>query len=460
MNRSIPLWIAVWLFLVIFLFFVFFTFAFGWALKANLRGTEPAGIWGEAAVEIAYFPSTAQSVLVELFNYASGTYRDNSLRVEREEDDDYSEFVPVPVASGVDVKGLLMRIDREKMIDGWRLLVGAFAVDGEIENAVVLLSPDLEAVKVWILDEVPIGDLEPRPKHRKFVHGLSVLRDGSLIFTFDGSISLQRIDACGKRQWAIGGEYHHAVTLDDTGETVWTFDSEDTIVQVAVEDGSILRRFSMDDVIASNPMIDILEISRQHSSDLGENTRNTKGIWTKNTFHLNDVDPLPAAIADRFGDFDTGDLAVSARNLNLVFVVDPDTLEVKWWRSGAMQRQHDPDWLPNGEIMVLNNRMSRDFSEIISIDPETFERTTLFDGRKNDFYTRIRGKLQRTADGTLVVTSSQQGRAFEVNRDGDVVFEIVNTKPGSDTVNYAISEMMWLPLDHFDIGDWVCAQDG
>ena len=59
--------------------------------------------------------------------------------------------------------------------------------------------------------------------------------------------------------------------------------------------------------------------------------------------------------------------------------------------------------------------------------------------------------------GALVVTSPQQGRAFEVNRNGDVVLEIVNVKPESDTTNYVISEMKWLPLNSFDLGNSECA---
>jgi hypothetical protein len=359
------------------------------------------------------------------------------------------------IAQGLDVQGLLVRADTALAARGWRLLVGAFMIDGELENAALMISPDLEVAKVWVLDEVAVDGEEPRPRHRKLIHGVEILADASLIYAFDGGISLQRVSRCGERLWSIGRDFHHAVTLDTTGDGVWTLGLAG-LARISVDDGSIIQQISMEDIISSNPMIDILEVRRRHAPDHVGHSRNTKGTWLNDAFHLNDVDPLPAAIVDRFDGFDAGDLLVSARSLNLVFVLNPTTLKVKWWRAGLTQRQHDPDWLSNGEIMVFNNRTSRDFSEIVSIDPDTLQRTTLFDGRDNDFYTRIRGKAQRLEDGTLVVASPQQGRAFEVTPDGQVVLEIINAKPGSETTNFVISEMKWISLNSFNLDAKEC----
>lgn len=82
--------------------------------------------------------------------------------------------------------------------------------------------------------------------------------------------------------------------------------------------------------------------------------------------------------------------------------------------------------------------MSRDSSEIVAIDPVTYERRVLLDGRRNGFYSRIRGKQQMLDNGSLVVTSPQQGRAFEIDAVGKTALEIANLKPGSDTDNYVL----------------------
>ena len=455
MQRHIPLWI----FLLCALLWAISTVVFGWIVHSTLTGIDGFR-WnrtvGELAVEVAAFPATANSVLSEITQHATGNYKDQAIRIARDTDIDYSEFIPVPMSDGIDVDGLFMWSKPAKMAYGWRVLVGAFSIDGEIENSALLISPDLEIVKKWILNETAVGDVIPKPKHRKFVHGLEILDDGSLIFTFDGSISLQRFDSCGDQQWSAGGEYHHAVTLDETKKSVWTFSGYETIAQVSVNDGKVLTEFSMDEVIANNPTLDLLEIRRKHSNDLGINSRDTEGVWLYDKFHFNDVDPLPSGLADVYPQFNRGDLLVSARSLNLIFVLDPTTLEIKWWRVGFVQRQHDPDWTGNGEIIVLNNRMSRDYSEIISINPQTFEKKTILDGRATNFYTRIRGKQQLLKNGNLIITSSQQGRAFEVNKDGEIAFDIVNQKPDSDDTNYAVSELKWFPPQQFDTGTWKC----
>lgn len=93
-----------------------------------------------------------------------------------------------------------------------------------------------------------------------------------------------------------------------------------------------------------------------------------------------------------------------------------------------------------GDLLVS----ARSLNLVFALDPDTFERTTIFDGRQNGFYTWIRSKEQMLDSGAVVVTRPQQGRAFEVSGDGDIVFEIVNQKPDSETTNDVISEMRCL----------------
>lgn len=450
LDRSVPLW----LFLLTLLLLLMFMVVFGWAVSSTRSGSDRTGAFGRAAVMVASLPTYTRLSFLELEGHFSGKFQDRNSDVPRDPGLDLSAFKAVDTAQGIGVEGLRVRTGPGEPAPGWRVLVGAFRIDGEVEHAALLLSPDLQVVRRWILNEIPVGDLKPLPPHRVFVHGFEILADGSVIFAFDEGVSLQKFDACGRRDWITAGLYHHAVTLDDSAETVWTLEDRGPkagFAQVRVQDGALLRRIPVTDVIAANQMTDVLKI-RHNSDDLNPYADR----WLTSPFHFNDIDPLPAALAERFAGFEAGDLLISARSLNLVFVMDPDTRKIKWWRSGVTRRQHDPDWLPNGQILVFNNRMDRDFSEILAIDPVTMDTTTLLDGRDLDFYSRIRGKVQSTDSGDLVITSPQQGRAFELTAAGEVALEFINTKADTDDTSYVVSELKWLPLDYFDGDGWEC----
>jgi hypothetical protein len=95
----------------------------------------------------------------------------------------------------------------------------------------------------------------------------------------------------------------------------------------------------------------------------------------------------------------------------------------------------------------------------VGIVPASQSTRVVFDGRAADFYSRIRGKHQITKTGNLLITSSQQGRVFEVEPNAHMVFEIFNPKAGSGEFNYPISEAIWLPSDAFNFAeDFSCAK--
>ena len=132
-------------------------------------------------------------------------------------------------------------------------------------------------------------------------------------------------------------------------------------------------------------------------------------------------------MAKYFPMFEVGDLLVSMRNMNLVFVLDPDSLAIKWWRSDFVIRQHDPDWSSSGKLLVFNNNTGGGrWSSIVEIDPRTMDYQTLIDGKEYKFFTKEKGKVQQLPSGNVLITSPHQARVFEVNAKGTVVFDFYN----------------------------------
>jgi hypothetical protein len=147
-------------------------------------------------------------------------------------------------------------------------------------------------------------------------------------------------------------------------------------------------------------------------------------------FHQNDVDVLPRALADRFPDFAAGDLLLSFRSINLIVVIDPKTLKVKWYHSGVFSRQHDPDWGESGEIILYDNRSHYTSSRIIAIDPKTKSVRTLVDGSKWNFYQFAQGNQHVDAEGRVFFTNNSE--AVQLNRgeiDFYIQYETLKGKP-------------------------------
>lgn len=145
--------------------------------------------------------------------------------------------------------------------------------------------------------------------------------------------------------------------------------------------------------------------------------------------HFNSLQELPQNPWAAAGDarFRPGNLLVSARNLNTVFVIDRASGEVVWHYAADLDRQHEALLLPSGRIQIFNNR-SRSFagdrqSEILEIDPR--DGRVLWRFKQPGFFTPTAGTQQPLANGNLLLTSTRGGRVFEITRSGETVWQWV-----------------------------------
>ena len=329
---------------------------------------------------------------------------------------------------------------REEATRGLRFIYGSFDHQQGI-NGALLLSPEGELLWEWVVHERGISWRQAATEERKFPHGVLVSADGSLIFSFDNGVSLQKFDRCSRKIWATKSRVDHSLNYSPDGR-IWGVVSPDKLATFDAETGKRLKAVSMKKWVGKNAHIDPLGLRQIDYNNKSRWSNRGGGYW-----HPNDAEPLPEAYAKAFPQFKPGDLLVSFRSINLVFVISPKTQKIKWWRIGAWRRQHDPDWNPDGTITVFNNNMHKKVSSIIKIDPKTYQHEVIFDGAKERFYTWMRGKHEILDNGHIAISSPQQGRAFEVNLQGEVVFEFVNRYDDNRTL--LVSEMITLPLDYF-----------
>ncbi len=330
---------------------------------------------------------------------------------------------------------------------GYRLIHGVFDFEAGLHGA-ILLDTEGRIVHHWVLHENGLPFEVTRSEQVKYPHGILPQPDGSLIFTFDFGSSIQRFDWCGRRLWATPGLYNHAISPDE-GDRIWAVGPtcNGAFSQFDIQTGKLLRELPIEAIYTANPEIDILGI-RQDDRIEGSPWLTEVGgqMW-----HANDVEPLPAALAGAFPQFAVGDLLLNFRSLNLVCVVDPSSLKVKWWRVGQWRRQHDADWQPDGTITVYDNNMHRRASRIVKIDPETNSVQILAGEGTSRFYSYDRGKHQVLPNGNILFSVPLYGSVREVTPDGRVVFEFLNIYDKEKNLTLSVAEAVYLPPDFYDL---------
>jgi hypothetical protein len=335
-------------------------------------------------------------------------------------------------------------VQPSKVYPGLTLITGFF---GE-SSALRLIRPDGTLVAEW---PVKYFDIFPDPSHihpadrvpatnwNIDIHGAVALPDGSVAFNFEFG-GFAKLDRCGKVLWTVPRMTHHSVEQASDGG-FWVPARRyqdgtskvpgvsppyfyDTILKISAA-GVVENEISVADVLIENGLLGLV-LANGPPELFGE---------VRELGHLNDIEELPASIADRFPGFEAGDLLISLRDLSLVLVFNPDSRKVKWHRTGPWLRQHDPDFEPDGTISVFNNNpfagvgaeLGTRRSSIVSADPTSGTTRLLFgDNPEVPMFTSIRGKHQILPNGNILMVEFAAGRILEVDASGELVWEYVN----------------------------------
>jgi len=160
--------------------------------------------------------------------------------------------------------------------------------------------------------------------------------------------------------------------------------------------------------------------------------------WT----HTNTVQVLPTNHWYDVGDerFKPGNVLISVRNQDTIYIIDRDSQDVVWQYTGdykgGLAHQHEPHMiepgLPGaGNIIIFDNgigcrKISHEgCSYILEINPVTNEIVWKYE-HGHEFYSATAGVQQRLRNGNTMITSSTGGRVFEVTVEGEIVWEWVS----------------------------------
>ncbi len=431
--------------------------------------------YGYAVSRFKVFPHAyLESAVKEIEAFVAGDAHEKSSVIEKLQND--AGFAPLRFTYGVhedlyanhvplETPGLKDRRDRplvfidEAHTEGYRVIVGSMDFEEAFWGA-LLIGPGGDVIHRWTLSTEHLPQNKD-PDLLKVLYGVHVGSDGSMTFSMQESAGgIVKVDACSNEIWNLPGEFHHTVSSDGEG-AYWSFVGsqytlDQDMVKISAETGEILHRIDMTEVRAANPHIHIWDLTLPVYDPKPE-----RRYRTGNLTHGNDIDPLGQDVAASFEQFEVGDLLVSYATTNLVFILDPDTLKVKWWRIGLSDYHHDPDWESDGRITIYSNERRREenFSRIVYIDPVTFEDGVTFDGAAIRFRSPANGMHQRTGYNTRMITSANQGWAFEVDDAGETVFSFINSYSRDDNKTLFISDALRLMPEYFDGKPWEACTD-
>ncbi len=321
---------------------------------------------------------------------------------------------------------------------------------------------------------VPVENI---PKSRLHYHtqGFAVRPDGSILVII-GDKGAVNMDRCGEVLWTLDRMVHHSITAASDGG--YWLPSHKPIDQI--EDRMLPTGMSREAVTKAiigswhNPENTVLKVDSAgrpekefsvlkavFDAGLEAAIHDARANNQTDPTHLNDIELVTPALAEKISGIEPGDLLVSLRNMNMLAILDQDDGSLKWHKRGPWVRQHDPDITPDGIIEVFNNRSElgghiAQGSQILAYDPETDQTMPLHpNGPEDAFSASIMGSHQRLPNGNRLIVDSTAGRVFEATPEGDLVWSYV--LPYDATHASLIEHAERVPEDFFTVDNWTCS---
>jgi len=162
--------------------------------------------------------------------------------------------------------------------------------------------------------------------------------------------------------------------------------------------------------------------------------------------HFNSVNELPPNRWYDAGDerFRPGNILVSARNMNMIFIIDKSSGEVVWSHSEGLDYQHEAIMVEKGLegaglITIFNNGLNNLYgyrrSRVQAIHPTKKE--IVWEYAPRYLFSATAGTARRLPRGNTLITSTYGGRVFEIDGDGTIVWEWVPPRPPGRAERYA-----------------------
>ena len=314
-----------------------------------------------------------------------------------------------------------------------------------------LVSMTGRALHEWRLPYSRIWDenaavRNPRPDDFIFWFDVRLMANGDLLASYDGvgdtpwGYGLVKMDKDSRVIWKYLARVHHTFDIAPDGrvfalthevrseavEGYLAFDEPpriDDFIVVLSPEGRELQKVSIVDAFLRSPYARLLHTAVPNA--LGD------------PLHTNAVKFIDHSKAYVLPFAQEGQVMISLREIATIAVLDLETQTIVWALRGPWMGQHDPDILPNGNILLFDNYGhygAGGVSRVVEFDPNNLETVWTYTGdADNPLESSLRAEQQRLPNGNTLITESEGGRILEVAPDGDVVWEFINPVRGGES---------------------------
>ncbi|MCE3248237.1 MAG: hypothetical protein K0R41_2062 [Geminicoccaceae bacterium] len=311
----------------------------------------------------------------------------------------------------------------------------------------VLISMTGEVVHEWNLPFSAVWDetaavKQPQPDSLIYFRKAHLYPNGDLLAIYEAAgdtpwgYGLVKMDKNSRPIWKYLQHAHHDLDVGSDGR-IYVLTHEirsteirywrhlatpriDDFVVVLSPEGEELQKISVVDAFIASPFARMVNQVAWY----------TEGDY----FHSNSIDLLEPAAAGALMPGARQPVLLSMRELGAIGILDLADERFGWALRGSWVGQHDPDLLPNGNLLLFDNYGhygEGGISRVIEFDPRSQGIVWQYTGDDDQpFFSGVRSEQERLANGNTLITESEGGRLFEVTPEGEIVWEYLNPVRG------------------------------
>jgi outer membrane protein assembly factor BamB len=291
--------------------------------------------------------------------------------------------------------------------------------------------------------EAHLIDVEGTILHRwhypmgKNWHSVTLLDDGDILVVRRND-GLYRLTSDSRLVWKTEAPVHH--DLDVFEDTIYALTRESSrrpdihddqliladTVSLFTMDGKYIDKISIQQALEDSPYRFLLQAINDIEFAGPDDDLSGPSVCL---LHANRVEVVDGSLAHLGPVYTRGNLLIGLRNVNISMILNPTTRKIEWiWGPNNLTWPHHPVLLDTGRILLFDNGEKQ--SEVVEIDPLTYRVHWRY--TDEDFFSGMRGAVQRLPNGNTLITEGGTGYIFEVTPDKQMVWEYANPNVSSN----------------------------